>query len=207
MIPAQRERHALADLFDDVGPDAPTLCEGWRARDLAAHLVARERRPDASVGLVVPGLSGYTERVQTSIRDGQPWGQLVQRVRTGPPFPLSLPPVDANFNTGEYFVHHEDVRRAGADAGPRALDADLEALLWSRMSLMGRLLARRVPVGLRIESSRGSHTVKGGEPVVTVRGDPGELVLWLFGRATVAQVELRGPADAKKKVAGARLGL
>ena len=26
---AQRERLQLAALFDEVGPDAPTLCDGW----------------------------------------------------------------------------------------------------------------------------------------------------------------------------------
>ena len=37
---------ALCDLFEEVGPDAPTLCGDWTTRDLAAHLVMRERRPD-----------------------------------------------------------------------------------------------------------------------------------------------------------------
>jgi uncharacterized protein (TIGR03083 family) len=44
---ARAERAALCDLFDEVGPDAPTLCAGWTTRDLAAHLVIRERRADA----------------------------------------------------------------------------------------------------------------------------------------------------------------
>ena len=39
------ERLALADLMAEVGPDAPTLCGGWTTRDLAAHLLLRERRP------------------------------------------------------------------------------------------------------------------------------------------------------------------
>ncbi len=47
---AKRERLLLADLLETAGPDAPTLCEGWRTRDLAAHVVVRERRPDAAGG-------------------------------------------------------------------------------------------------------------------------------------------------------------
>src|SRR5882762_622635 len=36
------ERRELCDLFLELGPDAPTLCEGWTTLDLAAHLVLRE---------------------------------------------------------------------------------------------------------------------------------------------------------------------
>ena len=49
---AQIERQDLCTLFEDLGPDVPTLCEGWTARDLAAHLVVRERRPDAALGIL-----------------------------------------------------------------------------------------------------------------------------------------------------------
>jgi uncharacterized protein (TIGR03083 family) len=38
---AQEERNELCDLMLETGPDAPTLCEGWTTRDLAAHLVIR----------------------------------------------------------------------------------------------------------------------------------------------------------------------
>ena len=51
---AQIERQELCDLFESVGPDHPTLCEGWSSADLAAHLVLRESSLKA-IGLVVPG--------------------------------------------------------------------------------------------------------------------------------------------------------
>ena len=50
-----QERIKLCDLFDELGPSAPTLIEGWTAHDLAAHIVLRERRrrgSSASVGSV-----------------------------------------------------------------------------------------------------------------------------------------------------------
>ena len=62
---ARAERRGLCDLLLEVGPDAPTLCTGWTTRDLAAHLVVRESRPDASLGIVLPPLSGWTHRVQS----------------------------------------------------------------------------------------------------------------------------------------------
>ncbi len=62
---AQLERQTLSQLFDQLGPDAPTLCSGWTTLDLAAHLVVRERRPDSGPGLVWPPMAGYTDRVRS----------------------------------------------------------------------------------------------------------------------------------------------
>lgn len=61
---AQRERLLLADLLERSGPDAPTLCDGWRTRDLAAHVVVRERRSDAAAGQVIPKLADRLERIR-----------------------------------------------------------------------------------------------------------------------------------------------
>ncbi|MGJ4074519.1 maleylpyruvate isomerase N-terminal domain-containing protein [Corynebacterium macclintockiae] len=55
MSTSQSEREALANLLQQSGPDAPTLCEGWSTRDLAVHLVIREYRPDAAAGLFFKG--------------------------------------------------------------------------------------------------------------------------------------------------------
>ncbi|WP_086830202.1 TIGR03085 family metal-binding protein, partial [Allokutzneria sp. NRRL B-24872] len=121
---ARDERSALSELFEKVGPDAPTLCGDWLTRDLAAHLVIRERRPDAAAGILVSALAGYTERVQKSYA-AKPWRELVELVRTGPPTlsPFSLPGVDESANGAEFFVHHEDVRRGVPGWEPRPADA------------------------------------------------------------------------------------
>src|SRR5688572_4673098 len=108
---ATAERERLADLLLEVGPDVDTLCEGWSARDLTAHVVMRDRRPDGVIGSVVKPLNTYGEKVQASIAQ-QPWDELVQRVRGGPPSwsPMRIDAVDRAVNTVEFFVHHEDVR-------------------------------------------------------------------------------------------------
>ena len=59
---SREERRALCALLDETGPDAPTLCEGWTTGDLAAHLVLRERRPDAAAGVAGGPLAGYGPR-------------------------------------------------------------------------------------------------------------------------------------------------
>ena len=57
MSVASDERAALCDLLDELGPDQPTLCEGWQTRDLAAHLVVREHRLDAAPGILLPAIA------------------------------------------------------------------------------------------------------------------------------------------------------
>src|SRR6202142_1673641 len=94
---AQQERATLCDLFVDYGPSAPTLGQGWRTADLAAHLVGRERRPDSGPGLVWPPRAGYTDKVRRKVRDRMPWQQLVDTVRRGPP--ALLRPFDGAMNT------------------------------------------------------------------------------------------------------------
>jgi uncharacterized protein (TIGR03085 family) len=202
---AQDERQALCDLFHQVGPQAPTLCAGWMTSDLAAHLVVRERRPDAAPGAVIPPLAPYAERVRIGMRDGRRWEDLVELVRRGPPAPLRL--VDEAFNTVEYFVHHEDVRRATPGWEPRPVDPALDAALWSRLRRMGRLLVRKAPTGLEIEApGYGRATLKRGTPVVTVRGAPPELALLAFGRGPEVRVAYDGDDVSVERLRNARLG-
>ena len=110
---AQIERQELCDLFESVGPDHPTLCEGWSAADLAAHLVLRENSLKA-VGLVAPGfLAKKLAKATKKLAKKKSFEELVDKVRSGPPFYLKR--FDEAMNLFEFFVHHEDVRRGGAE--------------------------------------------------------------------------------------------
>lgn len=200
---AQVERLALCTTFERVGAHAPTLCEGWQTDDLAAHLVIRERRPDAQLGQLVPALASRATAATDRLK-AQPFEQLVQTVRSGPPgwHPTRIGAVDQLVNTAEFFVHHEDVLRAQPDwAGPRTLPEELQAALWRTCQVVGRLALRSAPVGVELVgtgagSGAGRALVRRGEPVVSITGRPGELLLYAFGRRPQAQVELTGPADA-----------
>ncbi|MEH0842390.1 TIGR03085 family metal-binding protein [Micromonospora sp. CPCC 205711] len=205
---ARAEREALADLMLDLGPDAPTLNEGWTTRDLAAHLVVRERRPDAAGGIVLPPLRGYAERVRLRIA-GQSWPELVGRVRRPPVWsPLSNPLTDELANTMEFFIHHEDVRRARPGWQPREVAAGLQARLWKPAGLLARATLRRFPADLLVQAPGHGElsTGRGGERLRLV-GAPGELVLFLSGRQRVARVQIDGPPALAERLRGARLGL
>jgi uncharacterized protein (TIGR03085 family) len=184
MTLAAGERRELCDLMDQLGPDAPTLCKGWTTRDLAAHLVIRERRVDAAPGILLPVLAGYTARVQRSAAQ-QPWADLVDLVRNGPPpwSPYALPGLGDKINTMEFFVHHEDVRRAQTGWEPRPADSRRAAALWALLGRAARVLYRHSPVGVVLRTPDGlERTVRGGDRSVTLIGSIDELTLHAFGR-------------------------
>jgi uncharacterized protein (TIGR03085 family) len=211
MTLARDERLALCALLDQTGPQAPTLCEGWTTRDLAAHLVLRERRPDAGAGVMGGPLAGYTRRVQRSLTARTPYPHLVQTVRAGPPLLsfFAIPGMDERVNVVEYFVHHEDVRRGTPGWAERAVSADLAEALWQRLS-RARFVLRRAPVGIELVRAdlppdpgprRVRITAKASTPVVTVTGSAPELTLWALGRTSAAQVRLEGSESAIEKLA------
>jgi len=212
---ARAERLALADTLVRVGPDAPTLCTGWSAADLAAHLVIREGRPVAAMGIIIKPLSSLTARVQNATKERVPFPDLVERVRKGPPIwsPTRLGAVDEAANTVEYFVHHEDLRRAVGD-GPRELDPLLSDDLWNRLRRQARLMFRSVPVGVTLvraengDGPRQTALAKAATPLmVTVSGPAGELVLFASGRQEAARVELTGDDAAVARLRSAKLGI
>ncbi|MFF1395629.1 TIGR03085 family metal-binding protein [Streptomyces sp. NPDC058287] len=199
---AKRERLLLADLLEAAGPDAPTLCEGWTARDLAAHVVVRERRADAAGGILIKQLAQRLERVQAEFAE-KPYDELIQLIRTGPPrfSPFSLKQIDEASNAVEFYVHTEDVRRAQPDWSPRELDPVFADVLWSRLERMARVVGRKSPVGLVLRRPDGRTVVAHkGAPVVTVTGEPGELLMFAFGRQDAARVETEGEKDAIGKL-------
>jgi len=214
-IPPQRaERAALCDLFLEVGPSAPTLCEGWRTDDLATHLVIRERNPLAGPGLVLGGAAAaLTARILARTKAAHTYEDMVARVRRGPP-PWTAP-FDALINLTEYFVHHEDVRRGGGDTTPRHGPevAPVEAALWKSLSRSATLLTRplRGPlqgIGLDLVRPDGAvvHARPGTTPA-TLTGTAGEIALFLTGRGEAARVELGGPTEAVAALRAARFGL
>ncbi|GAA2043551.1 TIGR03085 family metal-binding protein [Streptomyces carpaticus] len=206
---AKRERLVLADLLEEAGPDAPTLCDGWNTRDLAAHVVVRERRPDAAAGMVIKPLAARGENIRTEFA-AKPYAELLELIRSGPGrgSPFSLKPIDEAANTVEFFIHAEDVRRGGEGWEPRALDPVFADALWKRLETTARLMGRKSPVGLVLRRPNGQTVVaQKGAPVVTVTGEPGELLLFASGRQRAARVTVEGEEAAVKAAGAARMGL
>lgn len=215
---AKDERARLCDLLLTVGPDAPTLCGTWTTHDLAAHLWIRETDPVGVPGMLIKPLAGLTERRMAETKNRWPFPELVERIRNGPArfSVFALPGVDEPANTTEYFVHHEDVRRADSEpAGSRELDAAVEDWMWRRLKLLARAFFRRVPVGTVlerhpvVESGTEPETIRAqsGNPIVTVTGKPSELMIFAFGRSEAADVNLVGEPDAVQSLLASDLSV
>ena len=204
---AARERATLADLLDGLGPDAPTCCEGWTTAHLAAHLVTRDRRPDAVPGYVLETTPiggrphAHSARVEERLRTSTPYPEVVSRVRSGPPawLPTAWPPVARVVDSAEFTIHHEDVRRAQPGWEPRHLTLADQDAVWGAATLFARRAASGFPGGLVLQRSDvpgPPKRIRAGSSVTTVEGEPLEVLLWATGRRDVARVAVRGGAPA-----------
>jgi uncharacterized protein (TIGR03085 family) len=204
---AQQERAALVTTMRGVGPEQPTLCGGWTTRDLAAHLVVRERRLDAAPGILIPKFADYTERVQNQVAAENDWNVLLDQIASGPPLFSPFKLLDPLVNVAEMFIHHEDVRRAVSGWEPRELDEGTTSALARQVGLMARMTMSKTPahVSLRTPDGKTLATLGKGATVV-VTGDPGELLMFISGRDE-AKVTFSGDDDAVAAVRGGERGL
>jgi uncharacterized protein (TIGR03085 family) len=188
-----RERREICDLFLELGPDAPTLCEGWTTADLAAHMVLREH------------YQRWGDR-KRSAEKAKGFPAVVARLRAGAPLiPWRLPRIRNVFNGLEFFTHHEDVRRANGQR-PRPLQPDLEALAWRMTGYSGRRLGRAMrPYGLELVSPDGARHTYGSGPFATLTGPASEMILYMGGRRASAHVSVDGPPEAIAALAAADL--
>ncbi|MEV8371980.1 TIGR03085 family metal-binding protein [Kribbella sp. NPDC056861] len=205
------ERLALCDLFDQLGPDQPTLCDGWNTHDLAVHLYVRESDPIAGPGIMIPALADTTAKRSAQTKAKYSFTELVDKVRNGPPtFSIySFPGLGHNLNTTEYFVHHEDVRRAQPDFTVRELPVAQQKGLWGAVKLGAKAMTRKAPTGIVLRLPNGTEAVA-KKPTeagsVTLTGEAAELVLFCFGRQSVAKVELDGTPGAVERLQAASFG-
>lgn len=199
------ERNRLAQLMIDLGPDAPTLCEGWTTRDLAAHLWLRENRPDAAAGMFIKPLAGRLDKLEEELK-ARDYTELVRGWGRGPGKFNPFRYLDAQMNLAEHFIHHEDVRRANGDSEPREFSRATNNKLHGVLKTLGVLMLRKSsrpvvlhPEGLgRIVAADKHGVADKGEDVVRVSGPVGELLLWVYGR-DAAHVTVEGPVEALKR--------
>ncbi len=202
-----RERAALCDTLDKVGPEAPTLCEGWLTLDLAAHLVAREARSDAALGLVLPGPFA----APPAARHGSLQDEGLRGTRRNA---AHRPAGDAPQGTTRDRQRERELRaprRCAARAsgeGPRPLDAEFDDLFWRVLGFGARLARRRVKgVALVLRTPDGrEHVVSKDGPQVTLTAPPGELSLFMSGRKEAAIVTHEGDPAAYAIVLAADFG-
>jgi len=204
------ERAQLSDLLDELGPQAPTLLEPWTTRDIAAHLVLREHDHLAGPGLVLPGAWGRLAERRAKALALRDYAWLSTTLRAGPPpgfFQIGW--VRRGPNLNEFFVHHEDVRRANG-RGRRTHEPAMDEALWRNVTRAPWFLARRLRgAGLELQWAGTARTVRArrGKPTACIAGPPGELLLYLFGRQSAAHVEVSGTDAAIEAVRREHFGM
>src|SRR5262245_5780978 len=203
----RKERQALCATLAELGPDAPTLCEGWTTADLAAHLMVREREPLAAAGILLPGPFAAFNHRRMEAAKARGYQRLLQWLRGGPYGLWRLRPMQA-VNVGESFVHHEDVRRANG-LEPRPADPDLDRALWRMLRTLGRRQLRQLRGFGVVARAPDGHTavLRKGFPEAVIAGAPGELALYVMGRKQAARVELSGSEMAVTALSNAPMRL
>lgn len=191
---ARAERLRLVDTARRAGDDAPTLCEGWTVRDLATHLVIRERHPRAAAGIFMPKFSDRLQAKEDEYAE-MPFSRLLGLVAAPPKWtPGALPGVETVMNTTEFLVHHEDIRRAAIEWIPRRLSKAETATVWAQTKVALLPYAAKAKGPVTIEAPGfGTRTTgeKDSGEATTITGAPLELLLYLMGREDHALVDVR----------------
>src|SRR5689334_17328087 len=81
------QRSSLADLLDELSAaewEQPSLCAGWRVRDVAAHLALAHTGPAAGMVAMVRARGSFDRMIRdTALRhSGVPAGQLIAEIRS-----------------------------------------------------------------------------------------------------------------------------
>lgn len=192
---------------------AQTLCDGWNAKDLVAHLIVRERNPLAAIGLIFPPFKPIHDRAMDRLATRSP-KELLRALRAGPPWWARIGQIDL----AEDWIHTQDIIRGHAnEADPtNELTPDsgdehpfLVVALGRACDRFAPFVLRQVPGPFRLMLTdqhlwlrtwlvrpQNQTAIRAANaniaPDVTVTGSIGEVLLYLTGRGPHARVTLTG---------------
>lgn len=187
------ERRALADLAESLTDeqwDAPSLCEGWRVRDVVGHVnaVAKISFPGLIVGVVRNGLNADRYLADDGRRQGaRPRAELIADLRANASSRALPPTIKPDDLFSDVLVHEQDIRRAlglrhQVDPGKVRFALDRE----KGNKMLG--VAKRV-AGLRLVASDFDWSHGEGPEVC----GPGEAILVAILGRRAALADLTGP--------------
>ncbi len=162
------------------------------------------------IGAFIPAFAGPLEARMAELKGRGRYAELVETVPPGPAARRSLfaiPAVDAAANDTEFLIHGMDVRRPnelpepGPGRGVPALGV-VAAVPGRRPDPAARQPGARSPWNGRDAPSVSSGSAGSGNRIVTVIGEPSELLLYAFGRRAAADVRLGGVGVRGRRGAG-----
>ena len=182
---SKSERQGLVETLKALGPDAPTLCEGWFTKHLLAHLIMRETEPVNASGILLKGRQKQTqnrlEELSTHFESN------LSKLMSGPPLWNPMRYLDKWVNALEMLIHHEDVLRAQPNWQHRKFTESETKELDFLLKIAPRFLVRGTKVLPTL--------VVGDLPTtgrIILRGDQVDLLLFLAGRQSASIVSIEG---------------
>jgi uncharacterized protein (TIGR03083 family) len=188
------ERRRLADLLSGLTAEqqaAPSLCEAWSVRDVAAHLVMpmEVSVPKLAVTMVACGGSFDRANVRLTRRQARrPMGEIIAILREKADARFTPPGAGPEAPLTDLLVHGLDIR------WPLQLERDVpedrlhKALTFLTSRRAGGLVRKGTLAALRLQAD-DVDWAHGSGPTVT--GDAQALLLAITGR-TAALGRLRG---------------
>ena len=182
---SKSERQGLVETLKALGPDAPTLCEGWLTKHLLAYLIMRETEPVNASGILLKGRQKQTqnrlEELSTHFESN------LSKLKSGPPLWNPMRYLDKWVNALEMLIHHEDVLRAQPNWQRRKFTDSETKELDFLLKIAPRFLVRGAKVLPTL--------VVGDLPTtgrIILRGDQVDLLLFLAGRQSASTVSIEG---------------
>ncbi|MEV8503323.1 maleylpyruvate isomerase family mycothiol-dependent enzyme [Actinoplanes sp. NPDC051475] len=191
------ERLSLADLLDDLSPaewETPSLCTGWRVRDVAAHLTLSHTGVLAGTVALVRARGGFDRMIRDSaLRQARlPTDSYAPMLRAMAGSRRKAPVISDLEPLIDVLVHGQDmaIPLHRERAMPPAAAAAAADRVWP--DLYPFRAARRLR-GVRLRATDHEWSVGEGE---LVEGPISALLLLVTGRRAAAVGRLRGPGVA-----------
>jgi uncharacterized protein (TIGR03083 family) len=190
------ERASLADLLAGLTPaewERPSLCTGWRVRDVAAHLTLAHTGPTAAVRALVRARGSFDRMVHDTARAaaGAPPDQLVAGIRAMVGSRRHVVGTTELEPLIDVLAHGQDI--AVPLQRHRPVPPAAAAVAATRVWSMGwPFWARRRLRGVRLVATDSDWQAGAGP---AVQGGTGDLLMLLTGRRHVLP-QLSGPGVA-----------
>jgi uncharacterized protein (TIGR03083 family) len=191
------ERSRLADLLGTLSEpewSTPSLCDGWRVRDVAAHLALAHMRPTRAAVALVRARGSFDRMIRNTARRHAeaPPPQIIGEIRSMVGSRRLAPAITHLEPLIDVLVHGQDIAvpLGRSHSMPVGAAATAATRVWAcRWPLSTAFHARTRLEGLELVATDTGWSVGRGS---RVEGPIGALLLLLTGR-TVALRQLSGP--------------